>query len=444
MATVYLLVKGQKVALDGHQGQFSELVQRTKDVLGALCRRFQYADEDGDLITVESQFDFQEALKFASGKALLLEPVQSPEDRFLEAIPIESSVLFSEQGSLPRDPENQILVSEMVTEEAKSVSSETVPVQRAEKEVSVGGVAMKEEASLAMVEKGEAGTNMDQRAVSCETQPLETKDGSNLAPIVFTATIASGPEPVSTASETAEIQNMDRFVGTDPMIHTSSATPPIEQHEISVQCDELQPPPVPVQPAPLQAFDPNIIKSLIQEEMRGLFPAKRGILRSRVSINSIHQGYSCSLCGMAPIRGARFTCTQCANFNLCEDCEDTNEHEHVLLKIRLPQPLPQAFPPQIPAYPSLSSKPEEAKKPSPIPDPLLSENAIRYPSKKEPNLPPKKEPGFSPKKELSAIEQAQQKNISAIMEMGFDRDQALNALIGNQYDLGAAINSLLG
>ncbi|KAI9320437.1 hypothetical protein BX666DRAFT_1196029 [Dichotomocladium elegans] len=60
--------------------------------------------------------------------------------------------------------------------------------------------------------------------------------------------------------------------------------------------------------------------------------AKRG--------TSTVRGITCNKCGMSPIRGIRFKCANCVDFDLCEMCESANTHftTHTFLKIRIPIP----------------------------------------------------------------------------------------------------------
>ena len=47
----------------------------------------------------------------------------------------------------------------------------------------------------------------------------------------------------------------------------------------------------------------------------------------------------CDGCGMNPIKGIRYKCTVCKDFDYCEGCEVTlaNKHGHPFLKIRKPE-----------------------------------------------------------------------------------------------------------
>ncbi|KAK4444094.1 hypothetical protein QBC34DRAFT_415921 [Podospora aff. communis PSN243] len=54
----------------------------------------------------------------------------------------------------------------------------------------------------------------------------------------------------------------------------------------------------------------------------------------------VHRGCQCNACGIAPIRGIRYRCANCADFDLCETCESQGLHykTHVFYKIKIPAP----------------------------------------------------------------------------------------------------------
>ncbi len=56
----------------------------------------------------------------------------------------------------------------------------------------------------------------------------------------------------------------------------------------------------------------------------------------------VHSGFRCNKCGTV-IRGTRYSCTSCPDFDICSKCEskpDVHDPTHVLLKIRRPQEEP--------------------------------------------------------------------------------------------------------
>lgn len=52
----------------------------------------------------------------------------------------------------------------------------------------------------------------------------------------------------------------------------------------------------------------------------------------------IHYGIVCNKCGKRDIEGKRYKCAQCANFNLCEKCENNYIHDmkHIMIRILYP------------------------------------------------------------------------------------------------------------
>ncbi|KAJ6436546.1 EF hand domain-containing protein [Purpureocillium lavendulum] len=54
----------------------------------------------------------------------------------------------------------------------------------------------------------------------------------------------------------------------------------------------------------------------------------------------VHRGCKCNTCGMVPIRGVRYRCANCADYDLCETCEAQGVHTktHIFYKIRVPVP----------------------------------------------------------------------------------------------------------
>lgn len=50
----------------------------------------------------------------------------------------------------------------------------------------------------------------------------------------------------------------------------------------------------------------------------------------------IHRTVKCDGCGIKPLRGNRYKCSVCHNFDFCETCEQNVEHEHAFIKIKFP------------------------------------------------------------------------------------------------------------
>jgi hypothetical protein len=66
----------------------------------------------------------------------------------------------------------------------------------------------------------------------------------------------------------------------------------------------------------------------------------------------VHRGIMCNACDVKPIRGIRWHCANCADFDLCSGCEAISSHHktHIFYKIRIPAPH-LGIPKQEPLYP---------------------------------------------------------------------------------------------
>ena len=59
----------------------------------------------------------------------------------------------------------------------------------------------------------------------------------------------------------------------------------------------------------------------------------------------IHSGVTCDDCGISPIKGNRYKCAVCHNFDLCSACEEKNKdtHKHPFILIRSPERAPYSI-----------------------------------------------------------------------------------------------------
>ena len=72
----------------------------------------------------------------------------------------------------------------------------------------------------------------------------------------------------------------------------------------------------------------------------------------------VHRGVICNSCNARPIRGIRYRCANCIDFDLCEQCEAMQIHPktHLFYKVRIPAPfLGSPRPPQPVWYPGKPS-----------------------------------------------------------------------------------------
>lgn len=66
-------------------------------------------------------------------------------------------------------------------------------------------------------------------------------------------------------------------------------------------------------------------------------PSNRGPSRGAVNEGVLHEGVVCDGCEQG-IRGSRFKCCVCADYDLCVVCEGSGVHtEHPMIRVSLPE-----------------------------------------------------------------------------------------------------------
>ena len=91
----------------------------------------------------------------------------------------------------------------------------------------------------------------------------------------------------------------------------------------------------------------KVIKGEMDKESLRSFITAKNQAQSQMSDHSIntvtHSRVECDSCGVAPIVGTRYKCSVCKNFDFCQKCEETVEHEHAFLKIARPEDHPRTI-----------------------------------------------------------------------------------------------------
>ena len=94
--------------------------------------------------------------------------------------------------------------------------------------------------------------------------------------------------------------------------------------------------------ANLEKFKKSLVESTLKQTISTIqnnYPKNESVESSSSSKPEVlHSHVQCDGCGMAPLKGTRYQCTVCHNFDYCESCEELNSetHQHPFLKIRKP------------------------------------------------------------------------------------------------------------
>ena len=76
----------------------------------------------------------------------------------------------------------------------------------------------------------------------------------------------------------------------------------------------------------------DIIHSILLESSK--IQQKTKINKVNPTNNYIHKNYECDICKMHPIKGIRYHCLECKDYDICEKCEEKFNHPHPLYKVK--------------------------------------------------------------------------------------------------------------
>lgn len=129
-----------------------------------------------------------------------------------------------------------------------------------------------------------------------------------------------------------------------------------------------------------------------------------------------HFGVKCSSCNVCPIVGIRYKCSVC-EVNYCEECEFAKDHEHPFFKVRKPEFVPR----------------DEVKN--------IKEGKNNVRENVEQSLSAEREK--KGRKDGMVQGSVYEFNVKKIMEMGFNAEQALDALVKTNNHFESAVDNLL-
>jgi len=290
------------------------------EVLGVVCARFEletsdvkltYLDTDGDIVTIGSTEDLQEAVRQVTGhsSSVLWIHLKTDQDDLLDK---RSSTCSSAMGNYDvLFPEDE----EAVSEDSSHAVEETV--------VSVDSpYVIDPEPSKAdypmLMAQHETGTRAP------PPTPLNDEDQEPLSeePKLAVDVKSTYSEPTEEEEEEEEEEEDDD--------DDDELDPENEQHK-----EDLEPTRRSRFVAELEAAVMKTVQTVANAAAE-LAQSISSHTRSEEPVS--HPGVYCDHCGMFPIIGHRFKCTICADYDLCSECEQEGVHchDHPMLKLRYP------------------------------------------------------------------------------------------------------------
>jgi len=89
----------------------------------------------------------------------------------------------------------------------------------------------------------------------------------------------------------------------------------------------------------MKDLETNIIQDIYQSIKTQLTANEEKFNKAQLNQEDIiHNGIKCNNCNTESIKGIRYKCIHCQNFNLCSNCEEYCDHDknHIFIKIRKP------------------------------------------------------------------------------------------------------------
>mmetsp|Transcript_1061 Transcript_1061/g.2596 ORF Transcript_1061/g.2596 Transcript_1061/m.2596 type:complete len:317 (+) Transcript_1061:3075-4025(+) len=168
----------------------------------------------------------------------------------------------------------------------------------------------------------------------------------------------------------------------------------------------------------VQFIDSHDLRASVKE----IFKVELAQIRGAASnFKGVTFDKACSVCMTSPVQGVLFNCLICKHFFMCLTCEELCQHPHPMLKIRK-----QA------QFQTLIKRLNESEV---VPSPSLPRRNSN---------PPPEQPKPVPPKSVESTKSNIEKVIGTFNDMGFfNREEILDALRVNKYDIGMSVNYLL-
>lgn len=299
---------------------------------GVLNWRFVYVDDDEDEITVSNEDDLQEAFNFFGDKPPRLTLVT-----YDEKVDISLSNVRLCDSMLSREAEEELNEiagsnnSSVIEDRPMQIVTES-SLKRPPKEQSV--VSMEPSLNISEFQQPEiVPENSDKYEVFSNHENDENRDDEiqeidehRIQPIVIEdrikpAEIKEEPKVEEKVAEEIKEENCEKLENR-PRIMDQNA---INIVDFQSKVSEL----VKVE---LQNLLPELLKQTKLDFETLKF--EQELIRYK---DVVHEGVSCDVWKIESIRGIRYKCAICENFDMCANCENKSNHKHPVMKITSPK-----------------------------------------------------------------------------------------------------------
>jgi predicted Zn-ribbon and HTH transcriptional regulator len=294
-----------------------QLKTTVKQIFRINKPKFQYFDEDSELITVDVQLELNEAIRFITENNTYLiveeETLAGSVLQFIDDLPLMKSQITSDETSK--------FIEESVVLKAYDFNFKNPSSDKNDFQVfapTKGGEIKFPDFSHKTEEKPEENGFSDIEhlkfsGLNEESNPLE--ETKKPEPAVYDDILYKDIH--QSININPSIIKPDAYAKNPPQVEDTKKNLNTTSYESFPEISLIKEDPL--------ELEIDEIREVIQQEI------KKSVIFNRV----IHDS-KCSKCGAKPIIGVMYKCKYCIGFNLCEACEDSINHPHSLLKIKKP------------------------------------------------------------------------------------------------------------
>jgi len=313
--TVKICLNNQTHRISKHPQNFTTLLQKIVEIFGnQLPQRWtlQYLDSDNDKVMLSSQEDYRALLEEEIGNSsksvkIFIEALGENQSNADLSTMLESqkkeNVVVEKPVVILEDGEDTYILE---AKEDLIKNEEVIPIQVQEEKVAENVL------SEAVIEEEQSKVETEQKEIPILHQVPADKLNEKTLKVL-------SPEQLEKVQERKQKLKEKQLKFKQLLVEKQAK----KKNEFRDAVTEII-----LEQLPIIA---SLTKDLIQDNK-----TEQQIPKLEEN-TSIHRHVRCDGCNVDPIVGIRYKCYACHNFDYCEKCEATQEHDHPFIKFKQPQ-----------------------------------------------------------------------------------------------------------